>query len=60
MGGEKMVEKWMQVLDLSVCGVKEKNWKVFAWVHCWIIGTQNNNYKTIDLCNNLQIRALNE
>jgi hypothetical protein len=25
MGGEKMVEKWMQVLDLSVCGVKEKN-----------------------------------
>jgi hypothetical protein len=25
MGGEKMVKKWMQVLDLSMCGPNERN-----------------------------------
>ncbi len=28
--------------------------------HCGIIGTQSNSYRTIDVCNNLSIRTLNE
>jgi hypothetical protein len=34
MGGEKMGRKWMEVLDLLMCGTNERNWNAFTCHTC--------------------------